>query len=117
MKTRISFAAILAFASLAGGQVVQTTGTDCSKFVGGDAGSEISGCISAAEEGQYDARSIVGTQSINGTTLIAFATAAALDDALESSEPLKSPCWRDDPISQLVTRAHDPYRHDLACDL
>jgi|SRR5271154_2398350 len=68
MWEKILFTAILAFSSLLSAQVVQTTGTDCSKFIGGDAGAQINNCISAAGVGQYDARSVVGTQQITSSS-------------------------------------------------
>jgi|HubBroStandDraft_5_1064220.scaffolds.fasta_scaffold78072_2 hypothetical protein len=49
MRMQVAFIAILVLASLAGAQTpVQITGTGCTKFVGTDAGLQISACISAA---------------------------------------------------------------------
>jgi hypothetical protein len=71
MLNRLLLATILSLASLADAQVVQTTaGADCGQFSGSDAGIQVSACISAAGVGQYNARPIIGTQVINGTSLI-----------------------------------------------
>jgi hypothetical protein len=72
MWKTISFTAILAISVLAVAQTpVQITGTDCSKFVGTDAGAQVNACISAAGAGQYDARAIVGSeQQINSVSLL-----------------------------------------------
>jgi hypothetical protein len=84
MRKMISLTAVLVISLLACAQTpVQTTGTDCSKFVGADAGAQVNACISAAGVGQYDARTIVGSsQQINSVSFVMHPSRTGQDHRL-----------------------------------